>query len=79
MLLILKGICFAVLWFFAVGPAFWFGVVLPFRVWWLNPRPPASNLDDLGEYDRWRHRADMTDDEHEAALRAAWDDRQLPH
>ena len=52
MRLILKALCFAVLWFFAVGPALWYG--------WLyfgpdvDTTPREGSIEDLGQDDFWR-------------------------
>ena len=77
MLMILKLLFFAVLWFFAVGPALWYGVIQPLG-WPAQPwRRVRDEVDDLGEHDNWRHCADMTDEEHVQALASEWKARGL--
>ncbi len=52
MLMILKLCIFAVLWFFAVGPALWYG-----WLYWgpeVDLTPREESYYDLGEHDLWR-------------------------
>ena len=61
-LLLLKLLCLLVLWFLAVGPALWYGVILQFECFrFLRPHPDPSEGDDLAQYDRWRQHTDESD------------------